>query len=104
MIKQLSRMGDAACVALTKLLAENDPTPREIDRAVLVIETAFRDPLLVNTKEDRQPRTALFVLNSLALYSKTPEQKKQIADTKAYVRQQYDKLPENERPPSGSHP
>lgn len=97
MVKQLTRMGDAASVALTRQLAGKTLTAHDVNRSIQVIELSFRDLMLVDNKQDREPRVALFVLNTLALYSKDAQQRKQIEGTAEFVVKQYDKLPGDER-------
>src|SRR5215469_5304832 len=62
-IKIIGPMGDAAAVTLTKILGNKELLSNDIDAALWVIGHAFADPTFVKSIPDRQPRTALLVLN-----------------------------------------
>jgi hypothetical protein len=63
--KQLDKMGDAAAVALTKVVADKDLDPNEVRQALLILTLSFNAPRMIVIEADRSPRTALFVLKSL---------------------------------------
>jgi hypothetical protein len=63
--KVIGSMGDAAAVAVTKVLAGRTLGPGEIERALLILNCSFGDPGLVEIPADRAPRTTLFVLRRL---------------------------------------
>jgi hypothetical protein len=65
MRKQLTRMGDAAAVAITRVLAGERPLPDTVDRILLIIESSFDSPEAMANQADQQPKTAPFVLASL---------------------------------------
>src|SRR5208283_4440097 len=79
MDKQLSRMGDAAAVAITKVVAGKTIDAVMVDRLVVIIKTAFSAPQIIENESDRKPRAALFVLQLLEHQSFTAEQEKKIA-------------------------
>ncbi len=59
-------MGDAAAVAVTKVLAgRSGLSASEYDSVLTVIHTAFAAPQIIEMESDREPRTALFVLEYL---------------------------------------
>src|SRR2546423_1328632 len=60
--KVIGPMGDAAAVVVTKVLADKSITSDQIDSVLLILYSAFADPSMVEVVSDRQPRTALFVL------------------------------------------
>ncbi len=74
MQKQLGAMGDAAAVAITKVLAGSSPQPDVVDRVLLAIEISFEYPEKIAEQADQKPRTALFVLASLDQRRLAPEQ------------------------------
>ena len=76
MDKRVSRMGDAAAVAITKVVAGKPLDTATIDRLLAILQTAFSAPQIVENESDRAPRSALFVLNSLNHQTSSPKQKK----------------------------
>ena len=91
MEKGLTRLGDASSVELTKILGAKNLEAQDIDAILLIINLSFRAPRLVEVQVDRQPRTTLFVLQSLYSSTNGPELKRKITDTKKYVQEQFDK-------------
>jgi hypothetical protein len=65
MRKQLMPMGDAAAVAITKVLADERTSADIVDRILLIIEISFDSPEAIVSQADQKPKTALFVLASL---------------------------------------
>jgi hypothetical protein len=65
MRKQLMPMGDAAAVAITKVLADERTSADTVDRIFLIIEFSFDSPEAIVSQADQKPKTALFVLASL---------------------------------------
>src|SRR5579872_6539127 len=68
--KEVSRLGDAAAVAVTKaigdkFLNQQALTASDIGNVLLVFHLAFAAPVIVANPSDRQPKTTLFVLQSL---------------------------------------
>ena len=90
-IKEISPMGDAAAVAVTRVLAGKTLTTTVIDNVLVILGYAFADPRMVKNVPDRQPRTALFVLQSLASSASDPDVEKRIAQRKQYVMERYEK-------------
>jgi hypothetical protein len=82
-----NRGGDAAAVAVTKVLAGKDLDADEVNRVLLVITRAFAAPKIIEVNSDREPRTTLFVLKYLASLRVSPELNKKIAETKQFVEQ-----------------
>jgi hypothetical protein len=89
--KQLGIMGDAVGVTLTKVLSERSLSANEIEMVLVILRSSFADPKQVQTPRDREPRTELFVLDYLAYRTPDPGIKKEIAETKAYLREQFTK-------------
>lgn len=88
--KLLSGVGDAAAVAITKVLGEKllsnqKLTPADVSGALLVIHLAFSAPRGIEAASDRQPKTTLFVLQYLSSSRTGPARKKAIYDTKQFV-------------------
>jgi hypothetical protein len=90
-LKEIGPMGDAAAVAVTRIMAGRTLTSADIDNVLVVLGSAFADPSMVQNVSDRQPRTALFVLQCLASSTNDLEQKKRIAQRRQYVTDQYTK-------------
>jgi hypothetical protein len=79
MRKQLMPMGDAAAVAVTRVLAGERPQADAVDRILLIIEFSFDSPEAIAKQADQQPKTALFVLASLDQQHLTVEQRTHLA-------------------------
>lgn len=91
MQKQISKMGDAAAVVITKVFAGRDLTKLEIDMALVILTSSFAGPGSVKIEADRQPRTAFLLLRYLDCSTNDPALKKDIAHTKQYISEQYRK-------------
>ena len=91
--KELGRMGDAAAVAVTKVLGGTANLPvDQVDTILTVIHLAFAAPQLVEVVSDREPRTALLVLRYLDLSTSDVALKGRIAEEARHVREQYAKV------------
>jgi len=80
MRKQLMPMGDAAAVAITRVLAGKRPQPDTVNRVLLIIEFSFDSPEAIVNQADRKPKTALFVLASLDHQELSTEQRKHLSE------------------------
>src|ERR1700722_10533549 len=80
MRKQLMPMGDAAAVAITRVLAGKRPQSDTLGRGFLIIEFSFDSPEAIVNQADRKPKTALFVLASLDQEALSTEQKKHLIE------------------------
>jgi len=87
--KVLGTTGDAAGVLLTKVLAGKTLTTDQIDTSLLILNMAFADPRMVENASDRQPRTALFVLQAFDRLSEETDLRKRIAQTRAYIQSRH---------------
>lgn len=87
----ISRMGDAAAVAVTKVLVGKNPSALEIDMVLVVFSHSFAGIKQVENISDRQPRTALFVLRYLDTCTQDLELKKRIAYIRKYIQDEYTK-------------
>ena len=96
--KQLSKMGDAAAVVVTKVLGESNLGPQDIENILLVIHLSFAVPLQVETPVDRKPRTTLFLLQSLNFLAKDPGLKQRIAQERQFVLDQFTKSMADAKP------
>jgi len=66
--KALGHLGDAAAVAVTKVLAgRSSLSASETESILTVIHLSFSAPHLVDMQSDKEPRTALFVLEYVRL-------------------------------------
>ena len=104
MQKQIARMGDAASVSVTRVLAEREPSGNDIDIVLVILRSSFADPNGVETVTDREPRTTLFVLRSLNGYTSDADLKKRIADTRTYIQEQFRKYKVSTQSEAGSRP
>jgi|SRR5579872_2833315 len=89
--KVLGNTGDAAAVLVTKIFAGREFTPANIDATLTVLRSSFADPSLVRIADDRQPKTALFVLRYLDNSANDPALKKSIKETREFILQRYEK-------------
>ena len=80
MRKQLIRMGDAAAVAITRVLAGKRPQSDTVNRVLLIIEFSFDSPEAIVDEADQNPKTALFVLASLDQQALSTEEKKHLTE------------------------
>jgi hypothetical protein len=78
MRKQLMPMGDAAAVAITRVLAGKRLHPDTVDRVLLIIGFSFDSPETVVNQADQKPMTALFVLAALNQQALSTEQRKRL--------------------------
>jgi hypothetical protein len=85
--KVIGRMGDAAAVAITKVISDKDLSPEDIEIILLVVRMSFAAPRIVEIRSDRQPRTTLFLLKYLDSLAIPPDLKRKIAETKRSVEQ-----------------
>lgn len=91
MRKHVAVMGDAAAVAVTRILAGKNPSAADTDMVLLVLNSAFTDPSAVAVVTDREPRTAFFVLQYLEFCASRPELKARIAESRGLIQQRYAK-------------
>jgi hypothetical protein len=94
----IGRMGDAAAVTVTRVVAGGKLTISEMDGVLTVLGMAFGDPSMVQEAADRQPKTALFVLEYLDCSTSDPALKKRIADERKNVQDRYAKSIKKESP------
>jgi hypothetical protein len=85
----LSRGGDAAAVAITKV-GGKEISSDGITRILLLIHMSFTAPRIIENPSDRQPRTTLVVLKCLSSLQVTPELKKKIGETEQFVKRATD--------------
>ena len=91
--KVLDRMGDAAAIAVTKLLGDKfldqkSLTPFDVSNVLVVFHMAFAAPALVANPPDRQPRATVFVLQCLTQLTNDSAVRNSIAETRKFVLQQ----------------
>ncbi len=84
--KQLGAMGDAAAVAITRVLGGERPGAGTVDRVLLVIEFSFDSPEAIVNQADQRPKTALFVLASLDHQALTIGQRKRLGQLRTKVK------------------
>jgi hypothetical protein len=92
--KDLNRLGDSAAVALTKIISSRQLDEDQIRQAVLIIRLSFASQKAIELESDKNPRTALFVLNYLALLPVNPE----VRSTIIVTRGELSKLIPEDRP------
>ena len=81
----LNRGGDAAAVAITKVVGARDISSDGITRILLLIHMSFEAPRIIENPSDRRPRTTLFILKYLSTLPASPELKKKIVETEQFV-------------------
>lgn len=96
--KVLDGLGDASAVIITRVLAGRQPSTSEIDTALLILRMSFGNPKAVQAPNDREPRTALFVLRSFESYARDSASRKEVDDTRQYILGQSARS--NSNPPS----
>jgi hypothetical protein len=89
--KLVPKWGDAAAVSITRVIADKEMDENDVRMVLSILQMAFRDPNNVENEADREPRTTLFVLRYLDRCTRDSGLKKEIAETKQYVQQQYAK-------------
>jgi hypothetical protein len=80
--KVIAGMGDAAAVIVTKVIGDRKLTPSQIDSVLVILNSAFSGTEPVT---EREPRTALFVLQFLELSTKDAQLTKRVADSRHYI-------------------
>jgi hypothetical protein len=93
--KLLGGTGDAAAVAVTKAVADSELTPGQIDSILLILNSAFAD---VGAGQNREPRTALFVLRDLKSLTGDADLRKRIEATRHYILDQVAKSKQGSTP------
>jgi hypothetical protein len=87
--KVIGPLGDAAAVALTKVLAGRTLTTEQIDSALLILNMAFGDPNAIEIAADRKPRAALFILQSFDHWTQDAALRRRISETREYIQARY---------------
>jgi|SRR5882762_6718813 len=87
--KLIGSMGDAAAVLVTKIFSQKNLSRSDIQKVLVILNSAFADPRFVSNVPDRQPRTTLFVLKYLESLTDDGELKTEIVRTRKYVQDQY---------------
>src|SRR5579864_9028929 len=82
--KIIAGMGDAAAVLVTKVVAGRQLAPNEIDGVLVVLDISFAGQAKIVS--DKEPRTALFVLQFCDSATQDPELKKRIDQTRQRIR------------------
>lgn len=88
--KRLSGMGDIAAIEVTKVLGSKLANGQslssfDIENVLLILHLAFAGPSLVVNVPDREPKTSLFVLDSLMFFTSDTLIKKSIGDTRQFL-------------------
>ena len=84
--KVIGGIGDAAAVAVTKILGGREPSAAQIDSVLIVLNMAFGG---VTSGPDAEPKTALFVLHQLELSTNDAQLRGRIAQTRSYVEDEF---------------
>ena len=84
--KVIGGIGDAAAVTITKVVGGKSLSADQIERILIVLNMAFGD---VKPGPDAEPKTTLFVLRELELYSSGAQLKDKIEKTRIYVEEEY---------------
>ena len=86
--KELQRGGDAAAVALTKVVCETNLDQTQMDIVLEILKSSFSKLSWVEAVPDRKPRTTLFVLRYSECSTQDPRLKEKIADTRRHILEQ----------------
>ncbi|SRR6266404_4093402 len=86
--KVIGGIGDAAAVAVTKVVGGRSLTASQIDSVLVVLQTAFGE---VKPGPEAEPRTALFVLRELGLSTSDAQLRAKIEQTRKYIQEEYSK-------------
>jgi hypothetical protein len=84
-VKQLRRAGDAAAVAITKIISDKNLSNHEIETVLDMLDASFSDPTWVEVVPDREPRTALLVLRYLDCSTQDVALKRKVAETRKHI-------------------
>jgi hypothetical protein len=87
--KTLGGMGDAAAVLVTKVVAGKHLSTNEIDTVLTILNVSFAGR--ATEAADREPRTALFILQFCDSSAQDPGLKTRIAQTKTYIQGEFAK-------------
>lgn len=87
--KELVSTGDASAVAVAKLFAGKEVTDADVRTILWVVRSSFERPEIVEVADDRQPRAALFLLNSLKHMTTNEKLQADIATTASFLKDQY---------------
>ena len=86
--KRQNRLGDAAAIALVKLLSDQRVLEsRVLQRSLEIVRGAFAAPCLIEVPADRKPSITLLFLRDLARRVEDENDKKKILDTVTFVEQ-----------------
>jgi hypothetical protein len=97
--KQLGKLGDAAAVAVTKLLGDRELTADEISQVVVILRLSFSRPELIAVKSDAQPRATLLVLRYLGTLPQSSGLKKGISDARTEIEEAVGKRTDESKAP-----
>ena len=86
--KIIAGKGDAAAVMVTKVLRGRTLDPGQIDRTLLVLNTAFGG---VVPGPDAEPKTALFVFRELELSTNDAQLRARIGQSRKYAEEEFSK-------------
>lgn len=82
-IKNLSRLGDASAVAITKILRGDTVSPGQVNQILVILSLSFQAPKGIENPRDRDPRTTMFLLKYLECSTSDPTVRQRIANTRA---------------------
>jgi hypothetical protein len=83
--KQVRLLGDAAAVAFTKEIGNRQMTWTDIENFLFLVHEAFAVPPKIQKQRDREPKTSLFVLQTLNRLPVADELKRSIVDTRVFL-------------------
>ena len=96
--KIIGPMGDAAAVTLTKVLGEGKLNTSKMDGILVILTGAFADVCMVPEVSDRDPQTALFILQYLKSATSDVPLNARIDETKSYILKQHENCPKKSSP------
>ena len=81
-IKAIARAGDAAAVSVTKLVGNRTLEKQQIESVLYVLKAAFSEPRSIESPENKEPNTALFILRYLDATTQDPSLKAKVSETR----------------------
>lgn len=95
LVKMAGPMGDAAAVAVTRVVGERSLRADEIQTLLDILAESFAAPRLIASPSDREPRTTLFVLRYLSESTTDPALRARVMETRRYIISHCDKYKAN---------
>jgi hypothetical protein len=87
--KQVDRAGDKVAIGIARVLTPQEMLePQWLDRILPLIRHSFRNPQLIVSKEDREPRVTMVLLSYLRAETSDESVRKRVVETQAFILEQ----------------